>query len=53
MLDIETERAIYVVEESGFILGQLLEVNDENIPRGFVISQNPVSWNKNESWNQS
>jgi len=46
VLDIETERAIYVVEESGFMLGQLLEVNDENIPRGFVISQNPVAGTK-------
>ena len=46
VLDIETERAIYVVEESGFTLGQLLEVNDENIPRGFVISQNPVAGRK-------
>ena len=46
MLDIETERAVYVVEESGFILGQLLEVNDESIPRGFVISQNPVAGTK-------
>ena len=46
VLDIETERAIYVVEESGFILGQLLEVNDEGIPRGFVISQNPVAGTK-------
>ena len=46
LLDIETERAIYVVEESGFTLGQLLEVNDENIPRGFVISQNPVAGTK-------
>jgi len=46
VLDIETERAIYVVEESGFTLGQLLEVNDENIPRGFIISQNPVAGTK-------
>jgi serine/threonine-protein kinase len=46
VLDIETERAIYVVEESGFVLGQLLEVNDESIPRGFVISQNPVAGTK-------
>jgi serine/threonine protein kinase len=46
VLDIETERAIYVVEESGFTLGQLLEVNDENIPRGFVISQNPLAGTK-------
>jgi len=46
VLDIETERAIYVVEESGFTLGQLLEVNDEKTPRGFVISQNPVAGTK-------
>jgi len=46
VLDIETERAIYVIEESGFTLGQFLEVNDENIPRGFVISQNPVAGTK-------
>ena len=46
VLDIETARAIYVVEESGFTLGQLLEVNDNNIPRGFVISQNPVAGTK-------
>jgi len=46
VLDIETERAIYVVEESGFTLGQLLEVNDENTPRGFIISQNPVAGTK-------
>ena len=46
VLDIEAERAIYVVEESGFVLGQLLEVNDNNIPRGFVISQNPVAGTK-------
>ncbi len=46
VLDIETERAIYVIEESGFNLGQLLEVNDDSIPRGFVISQNPVAGTK-------
>ena len=46
VLDIETERAIYVIEESGFTLGQLLEVNDDSIPRGFVISQNPVAGTK-------
>jgi len=46
VLDIESERAIYVIEESGFALGQLLEVNDDNIPRGFVISQNPVAGTK-------
>ena len=46
VLDIESERAIYVIEESGFALGQLLEINDDNIPRGFVISQNPVAGTK-------
>ena len=46
VLDIESDRAIYVVEESGFALGQLLEVNDDNIPRGFIISQNPVAGTK-------
>ena len=46
VLDIETERALYVVEESGFSIGQLLEVNDDIIPRGFVISQNPVAGTK-------
>jgi serine/threonine protein kinase len=46
ILDIESERAIYIVEESGFTLGQVLEVNDENIPRGFVISQNPLAGTK-------
>jgi len=46
VLDIESERAIYVIKESGFTLGQLLEVNDDNIPRGFVISQNPVAGTK-------
>ncbi len=46
VLDIETERAIYLVEENGFTLGQVLEVNDEKIPRGFVISQNPVAGTK-------
>ena len=46
IIEIETERAIYVVEESGFTLGQVLEVNDENIPRGFVISQNPIAGTK-------
>ena len=46
VLDIESERAVYVIEESGFTLGQLLEVNDDTIPRGFVISQNPVAGTK-------
>ena len=46
ILDLETERAIYVIEESGFNVGQQLEVNDDNIPRGFIISQNPVAGTK-------
>ena len=46
VLDIESDRAVYVIEESGFTLGQLLEVNDDSIPRGFVISQNPVAGTK-------
>jgi len=46
VLDLETERAIYVVEESGFTIGQTLEVNDDTVPRGFVISQNPVAGTK-------
>jgi serine/threonine-protein kinase len=46
ILDLETERAIYVIEESGFNVGQKLEVNDDNIPRGFIISQNPIAGTK-------
>ena len=46
VLDLETERAIYVIEESGFAVGQTLEVNDDTVPRGFVISQNPVAGTK-------
>jgi beta-lactam-binding protein with PASTA domain/tRNA A-37 threonylcarbamoyl transferase component Bud32 len=46
VLDLETERAIYVIEESGFAIGQTLEVNDDTVPRGFVISQNPVAGTK-------
>ena len=46
ILDLEIERAIYVIEESGFTVGQKIEVNDDNIPRGFVISQNPVAGTK-------
>ena len=46
ILDLEIERAIYVIEESGFTIGQKIEVNDDNIPRGFVISQNPVAGTK-------
>ena len=46
ILDLEVERAVYVIEESGFIIGQKIEVNDDYIPRGFVISQNPVAGTK-------
>ena len=46
ILDLEIERAVYVIEESGFSIGQKIEVNDDNIPRGFVISQNPVAGTK-------
>ena len=46
VLDLETERAIYVIEENGFTIGQTLEVNDDTVPRGFVISQNPVAGTK-------
>tara|TARA_Y100000816_G_scaffold83036_1_gene56874 strand:- start:255 stop:2024 length:1770 start_codon:yes stop_codon:yes gene_type:complete len=46
ILDLEIERATYVIEESGFTVGQKIEVNDDNIPRGFVISQNPVAGTK-------
>ena len=46
VIDLETDRAVYVIEESGFEMGQQLEVNDDNIPRGFVISQNPIAGKK-------
>ena len=46
ILDLEIERATYVIEESGFTVGQKIEVNADNIPRGFVISQNPVAGTK-------
>ena len=46
VIDLETERAVYVIEKSGFTVGQKLEVNDDNIPRGFVISQNPIAGKK-------
>ena len=46
IVDLETERAVYVIEESGFNVGQQLEVNDDNIPRGFIISQNPIAGTK-------
>ena len=46
IVDIELDRAIYVIEQSGFKVGQQLEANDNNVPRGFVISQNPAAGTK-------
>ena len=46
VVDLETDRAVYVIQESGFELGQKLEVNDDAIPRGFVVSQNPPAGTK-------
>ena len=46
VIDLETDRAVYIIEESDFVVGQKLEVNDDNIPRGFVISQNPIAGKK-------
>ena len=46
IVDIELDRAVYVIEQSGFIVGQKLEANDDNVPRGFVISQNPAAGTK-------
>ena len=46
IVDIELDRAIYVIEKSGFKVGQQLEANDNNVPRGFVISQNPAAGTK-------
>ncbi len=46
VVDLETERAVYVIEESGFSIGQKIEVNDDNVPIGFVISQNPMAGKK-------
>jgi len=46
IIDLETARAVYIIEQNGFTLGQTLEVNDDNIPRGFIISQNPVAGTK-------
>jgi len=46
IVDIELDRAIYVIEQSGFKIGQQLEANDNNVPRGFVISQNPAAGTK-------
>ncbi len=46
VVDLETERAVYVIEESGFIVGQKIEVNDDNVPIGYIISQNPIAGKK-------
>ena len=46
VIDLETDRAIFVIEESGFTIGQKIEVNDDNVPIGFVISQNPIAGKK-------
>ncbi len=46
VVDLEVARGVYVIEESGFEIGQRLEVNDDNIPRGFIISQNPIAGTK-------
>jgi len=46
IIDLETARAVYIIEQNGFTLGQTLEVNDDSIPRGFIISQNPVAGTK-------
>ncbi len=46
VVDLETERAIYVIEESGFTIGQKIEVNDDSVPIGFIISQNPMAGKK-------
>tara|TARA_B100000674_G_scaffold443956_1_gene409238 strand:- start:1154 stop:2923 length:1770 start_codon:yes stop_codon:yes gene_type:complete len=46
IVDLETERAVFVIEESGFTIGQKIEVNDDNVPIGFIISQNPMAGKK-------
>ena len=46
VVDLEVARGIYVIKESGFEVGQQLEINDDNIPRGFIISQNPIAGTK-------
>jgi len=46
LVDLEADRGRYVITESGFNIGQILEVNDDNTPRGFIISQNPVAGTK-------
>ena len=46
VVDLETDRAVYVIEESGFTIGQKIEVSDDNVPIGFIISQNPMAGKK-------
>ena len=46
VIDLEVARGVYVIKESGFQVGQQLEINDDNIPRGFIISQNPIAGTK-------
>jgi len=46
VVDLEVARGAYVIKESGFQVGQQLEINDDNIPRGFIISQNPIAGTK-------
>lgn len=46
VVNLEIARGVYVIKESGFQVGQQIEINDDNIPRGFIISQNPVAGTK-------
>ncbi len=46
IIDLETARGVYIIEQNGFVVGQKLEVNDDNVPRGFIISQNPIAGTK-------
>ena len=46
VINLEVPRGVYVIKESGFQVGQQLEINDDNIPRGFIISQNPIAGTK-------
>ena len=46
VVDLEVARGVYVIKESGFQVGQQLKINDDNIPRGFIISQNPIAGTK-------
>ena len=46
VVDLEVARGVYVIKESGFQVWQQLEINDDNIPRGFIISQNPIAGTK-------